>query len=67
MQLLAPITGLLHGFAGTQALAEVQLPGIGRPDLGVLSDGLLTGHVELKAPGKGANPKKFGDAHDRAQ
>lgn len=53
VQLLAPLTELLHGFAGTQALAEVQLPGIGRPDLGVLSGGLLTGHVELKAPGKG--------------
>ena len=67
VQLLAPLTELLHGYAGTQALAEVQLPGIGRPDLGVLSGGLLTGHVELKAPGKGANPKRFTDAHDRQQ
>lgn len=67
VQLLAPLTELLHSYAGTQALAEVQLPGIGRPDLGVLSGGLLTGHVELKAPGKGANPRQFKDAHDRQQ
>ena len=31
----------------------------GRPDMGVTVNGLLTGHIELKAPGKGADPKKF--------
>jgi hypothetical protein len=38
----------------------------GRPDIGVNSDRLLCGFVELKAPGKGANPKKFTGA-DRKQ
>ncbi len=37
-----------------------------RPDLGVMVDSLLTGHVELKAPGKGANPARF-QGHDREQ
>ena len=27
----------------------------------------LVGHVELKAPGKGADPRKFKDPHDKAQ
>lgn len=27
-----------------------------RPDLGVKAAGLICGHIELKAPGKGANP-----------
>lgn len=31
----------------------------GRPDIGVASNGLLCGYVELKAPGKGARPQRF--------
>lgn len=31
----------------------------GRPDMGVAVRSLLTGHIELKAPGKGADPKKY--------
>ena len=31
----------------------------GRPDIGVLTNGLLTGHVELKRPGLGARPETF--------
>lgn len=31
----------------------------GRPDLGVMVKGLLAGHVELKAPGKGARTERF--------
>lgn len=38
-----------------------------RPDVGVTVKSLLTGHIELKAPGKGARPKSFTDAHDRQQ
>ena len=38
-----------------------------RPDIGVTVDGLLTGHIELKATGKGANPARFTDEHDKAQ
>lgn len=35
----------------------------GRPDLGVAVGGLLAGHIELKAPGKGAQPRKFKGAY----
>ncbi len=31
----------------------------GRPDIGVTTDGLLTGHVELKRPGLGARAEQF--------
>ena len=31
----------------------------GRPDLGITMDWLLVGHVELKAPGVGAQPERF--------
>ena len=38
----------------------------GRPDIGVTTDGLLTGHVELKRPGMGARPEGF-TGHNHAQ
>jgi len=38
----------------------------GRPDFGIGVNKLLSGHVELKAPGKGANPTRF-KGHDRRQ
>ena len=38
----------------------------GRPDLGIDVGGALCGHVELKAPGHGANPNRF-TGHDRRQ
>ena len=31
----------------------------GRPDVGIIVNGLLTGHVELKRPGTGARPEAF--------
>lgn len=49
------------------AKGESKLPGrLGRPDFAVLSDQLLAGYVELKAPGAGARPNKF-KGHDRRQ
>ncbi len=39
---------------------------LGRPDYAAHSDNLLVGFVELKAPGKGANPELF-KGHDRDQ
>ena len=46
---------------------EIPLPSLqGRPDYGVTVGGLLTGHVELKAPGKGVQPQKF-TGHDKQQ
>ena len=38
----------------------------GRPDIGVITDNLLTGHVELKSPGTGARPEHF-RGHNRDQ
>ena len=38
----------------------------GRPDLGIDVHGALSGHIELKAPGRGANPNQF-RSHDRRQ
>ena len=38
-----------------------------RPDYSVTLSGALVGFVELKAPGKGADPKKFKDEHDKKQ
>ncbi|HEY9171532.1 MAG TPA: type ISP restriction/modification enzyme [Verrucomicrobiae bacterium] len=38
-----------------------------RPDFAVTVHKALVGFIELKAPGKGADPRKFKDPHDRAQ
>jgi len=46
--------------AKVTTVTEVQMVEIGgRPDIGVLTRGVLTGHIELKAPGKGADPAKL--------
>jgi len=37
-----------------------------RPDIAVSVDGAVTGHIELKAPGKGAQTRKY-KAHDAKQ
>jgi hypothetical protein len=42
-----------------EAATEVHAEKLGRPDLGIAVKGLLCGHIELKAPGKGAEPEKF--------
>ena len=71
-QLKAPISELLRACgeawsievaSRSEARAEA---GIGRPDLGVTAGGLLCGHVELKAPGRGARPERF-RGRDREQ
>ena len=38
-----------------------------RPDYAVTVRNALVGFVEVKAPGKGADPRRFKDEHDRAQ
>ena len=63
-QLKSPITALFKrtGMAinlKVETVTEVQEAELGRPDVGVAVKGLLAGHVELKAPGKGANPEKL--------
>lgn len=71
-QLKGPTRRLLEAagaIIGTPVIARTEaLTGGGvRPDLGVSAKGLLAGHVELKAPGKGARPRSFTDPHDREQ
>ena len=38
-----------------------------RPDYAVTVGGALVGFIELKAPGKGGDPRRFKDGHDKAQ
>lgn len=48
--------------AGEEHLADLRV----RPDYAVMVGGALTGHIEVKAPGKGADPSRF-RGHDRDQ
>ena len=72
-QLKNPVAALFkaigeHGKTKIETTTETALQKIGvRPDIAVYADGLVNGHVELKAPGKGANPKAFTTPHDKAQ
>ncbi len=73
-QLRAPFEQLLLTVAGLSARNTVVLIGessLGdlhlRPDYAVAVDNALTGFIELKAPGKGADPRRFKDPHDREQ
>ncbi len=68
-QLKAPVGDLLEAVGRTTRRdvahrTEVRLDDInGRPDIGVIVDQLLTGHVELKRPGLGARPEHFKKAN----
>lgn len=65
-QLTGPVTDFLTDFgavAGISVSAHAQvreLEGAVRPDLGLLVNGVLTGHVELKAPGVSLDPASYG-------
>ena len=48
---------------GESALSELKT----RPDFAVTVNNALVGFIELKAPGKGADPRKFKDPHDKDQ
>jgi hypothetical protein len=49
-------------------VGESTLSALGtRPDYAVTVRSALTGFIELKAPGKGADPRKFSDPHDKRQ
>lgn len=48
---------------GETSLADLKI----RPDYSVTVHSALIGFVELKAPGKGADPRRFKDKHDREQ
>jgi hypothetical protein len=48
---------------GETSLADLHT----RPDFAVLLNRALIGFIEVKAPGKGADPRRFRDRHDKAQ
>lgn len=63
---LAELTGLPPGTVvavGETSLAELKT----RPDFAVTRGNVLIGFIEVKAPGKGADPRRFQDRHDREQ
>jgi hypothetical protein len=63
---LSEIGGLPAGavhLVGETSLADLKT----RPDFAVTVSNALVGFIEVKAPGKGADPRRFGDPHDKAQ
>lgn len=74
-QLRAPLEALFQALAaeaipvskmtmvGEASLADLKT----RPDYAVTVDKALVGFIEVKAPGKGADPRRFRDKHDKAQ
>ena len=63
---LATLTGLDPNTlvtVGEMSLADLKT----RPDFAVTRSGALIGFIEVKAPGKGADPRRFRDAHDKEQ
>jgi Type ISP C-terminal specificity domain/N-6 DNA Methylase len=73
-QLRSPFEGLLEDIAvfchynDVKTVGEVNQSELKtRPDYAVTANGALVGFVELKAPGKGADPRKFKDPHDKDQ
>lgn len=75
-QLRAPLEALIADLCAligpaaddTVTVGETSLADImSRPDYSVTRKGALIGHIEVKAPGKGADPRKFTGKHDKAQ
>ena len=75
-QLRAPFEQLLADMAELAGIPRKKVSAIGesalsvlktRPDYAVTVHAALVGFVELKAPGKGGDPRRFREQHDRAQ
>ena len=75
-QLRAPFEQLLMDIAELCNLPKTEVDAIGesfvsdlktRPDYAVTVRKTLVGFIELKAPGKGADPRRFKDPHDKGQ
>jgi hypothetical protein len=74
-QLRAPLEGLISNLAALIGIERKSVSLVGesslsdlktRPDFAVTIGGALIGFIEVKAPGKGANPRRF-RGHDKAQ
>jgi len=75
-QLRGPLEVLIHGLAEIGGLSASSVHLVGettlahlktRPDFAVTVSRALVGFIEVKAPGKGADPRKFADPHDKGQ
>jgi hypothetical protein len=75
-QLRAPLETLIAEFALLSRFATGQVVTVGesalgdlktRPDYAVSVSNALVGFIEVKAPGKGADPRRFRDRHDKEQ
>lgn len=75
-QLRAPLEQLFADLADLAGIPRKHVIAVGetslsdlktRPDYAITVHGALVGFVEIKAPGKGADPRKFKDPHDKAQ
>jgi hypothetical protein len=75
-QLRAPFEKLLEDVASICNFRSGAVVAVGettqrdlktRPDYSITVNKALVGFVELKAPGKGANPTRFKDPHDKEQ
>lgn len=75
-QLRAPLEALIQDICAVIGAAADDVILVGetsladlmtRPDYSVTRKGALTGHIEVKAPGKGADPRKFTEKHDKGQ
>jgi hypothetical protein len=70
-QLVAPTQELLEAVGRSLGrrltiVPETSVRGLGQPDFCVEDRGVWVGYVELKAPGKGADPEQY-RGHDRRQ
>ena len=75
-QLRAPLEDLVVDVAEFLGLSRKQIAAVGetsladlktRPDYAITLNAALIGFIEVKAPGKGADPRRFADKHDREQ
>jgi hypothetical protein len=75
-QLRGPFETLLHDLVGVLGFSAADIVLVGetsladlktRPDYAVTRQNALIGFIEVKAPGKGTDPRRFRDQHDREQ
>ncbi|MDQ3802865.1 MAG: hypothetical protein M3416_03310 [Acidobacteriota bacterium] len=75
-QLRAPLERLIVGLAEFCGFSRSEVTAVGesslselktRPDYAITVRKALVGFIEVKAPGKGADPRKFKDRHDKGQ
>lgn len=75
-QLRAPLEGLFKELSTLVGLQEATVTLVGesalgalatRPDYAVTVHDALVGFIEVKAPGKGADPRRFAEEHDKKQ